>query len=359
MLKIIFPLLLLLAVGIFIVQQYMQKNTINTVVFKSANFSYKPTAPNLDSIFKDDHSWVATLSASRKRTIIATGDIIPARSVNYQESRRNNFKWPFEKTAEMLRSADLTLVNLESPLLKKCPLTNEGMVFCGSEKNIEGLIFAGVDIANLANNHSANYGEEGLIDTVELLRNNNIQGSGTGSLVTKNVKSLEFGFLGYNDLEQSQNEISQVYKDKIISDITEAKKQVKVVVVSFHWGVEYTSLPTRRQQDLAYLAINSGADLVIGNHPHWVQPIEIYKNKIIVYAHGNFIFDQMWSKKTEEGVVGKYTFYDNKVIDVEFLPIKIEDYGQPYFLEGNYKKQILNEMKENNTKLIEAYSIDK
>lgn len=92
--------------------------------------------------------------------------------------------------------------------------------------------------------------------------------------------------------------------------------------------------------------IDSGADLVIGNHPHWVQPVELYKGKLITYAHGNYIFDQMWSDETKIGVLGKYTFYENQLIDVEYIPIKIEYYGQPYVLNGVDKEKILESMKE-------------
>ena len=96
---------------------------------------------------------------------------------------------------------------------------------------------------------------------------------------------------------------------------------------------------------MGHLAIDSGADLVIGNHPHWVQPIEIYKDKLITYAHGNFVFDQEWSLKTKQGVIGMYTFYNNHLVDVEYLPLQIEDFGQPYFLTGEAKQNILSSMK--------------
>lgn len=72
---------------------------------------------------------------------------------------------------------------------------------------------------------------------------------------------------------------------------------------------------------------------------------------MITYAHGNFIFDQEWSLKTKQGVIGKYTFYDNKLVDIEFLPLQIDNYGQPYFLTGDAKKDILEEMKFQSEKL--------
>lgn len=110
--------------------------------------------------------------------------------------------------------------------------------------------------------------------------------------------------------------------------------------------MEYTDQPTQRQKELAHLAIDTGADLVIGNHPHWIQPVEIYKNKLIVYAHGNFVFDQMWSAKTREGIIGRYTFYGDRLIDAEFLPVQINDFGQPRFLTGETKSVLLEVLKQ-------------
>lgn len=301
---------------------------------------------SLNTIFNQDHAWVSTISAQKKVTLVATGDVIPARSVNYQATQRNNFKWSFENTADLLKSADLTLINLESPLVQNCPVTQEGMTFCGSEKHLEGLKFAGIDIASLANNHSGNYGQKGTDSTVALLNQAEILTTGLGQPVYKEINGVKFAFLGWSDLGHEGEDLNSPYATDIKNQIQEAKKVADIVVVSMHWGAEYQTQPGLRQKDLAHFEINSGADLIIGNHPHWVQPVEIYQGKLITYAHGNFVFDQMWSEKTKEGVVGKYTFIDKQLIDVEFLPVKIKDYGQPSFLEGAEKQRILNEMKK-------------
>ncbi|EKD67007.1 MAG: hypothetical protein ACD_48C00640G0003, partial [uncultured bacterium] len=95
------------------------------------------------------------------------------------------------------------------------------------------------------------------------------------------------------------------------------------------WGEEYTATPSARQKELAHFIIDSGADLILGNHPHWIQPPEVYSGKYIMYAHGNTIFDQMWSEETKIGVIGKYTFSGMRLVDVEFIPTYIQDYGQP------------------------------
>lgn len=305
---------------------------------------YIPQPPNIEKIFSNNHDWIATLSASKKITLIATGDVIPARTVNYQATISNNFKWPFENTALLLKSADITLINLESPLIKNCPLTQTGMIFCGNEKNIEGLTFAGVDVANLANNHSGNHGKEGLDYTKSLLKNNNIEYSSEESLAIKQVSDIKFGFLGYNAL-------NPINKETVSSEIQKAKEKVDILVVSYHWGAEYQRLPSNSTVDLAHFSIDNGADLIIGNHPHWIQPIEIYKDKLITYAHGNFVFDQMWSEETKKGVIGIYTFYGGNLVDSQFIPIYIKDYGQPFFPNSAESKNILDGMRSASEKL--------
>lgn len=111
-------------------------------------------------------------------TLIATSDIIPARSVNFQMTKRNDFNWPIRDIASLLKSADITLINLESPLIPHCPLTNSGMTFCGDQRFAAALQTAGVDVANLANNHVLNYGWEGVGETEQILQSHGIETTG-------------------------------------------------------------------------------------------------------------------------------------------------------------------------------------
>lgn len=354
MLKIILLLVLVLGIATIPVlnPKYQNFNSIKIPDVKQLDEpNFKPNAINLDSIFAKDHKWVATLSAERVRTVIATGDVIPARAVNFQATIRNNYKWAFEKTGLFVSEADLTFINLETPLIKNCLVTQEGMTFCGTDKHVEGLKFAGVDIASLGNNHAGNYGKNGVDETVKLLNDNGILATGINGPVIKDIRGIKFAFLGYNDISVPQPGVSNFSEDKLKEDIMLVKSQSDVVIVSYHWGAEYRSGPDDRQISLGHLTIDLGADLVIGNHPHWIQPVEIYQGKLITYAHGNYIFDQMWSEKTKQGVLGKYTFYDKSLIDVEYFPIYIKDFGQPSFLEGVEKQKILDEMKESSEKL--------
>lgn len=324
----------------------LQIPTITTNFPSKKSIDYEPKLPTVGQIFSTKHtSWTASLSAQRKRVIHSTGDVIPARSVNYQATIRNDYKWPFEKLADFVRDADLTFINLETPLLKNCPPTQEGMIFCGSDKHIQGLKLAGVNLVSLANNHAGNHGVEGVQDTRKLLEENGISVTGINGPKIIQVRGLRFAFLGYNDISAPQPGISNYDDQKMKQEIKDAKQNADVVIVTFHWGVEYRAQPDDRQIMLAHQAIDEGADLIIGNHPHWIQPIEIYRGKLITYAHGNFVFDQMWSEKTKLGVLGKYTFYDNQLIDVEYFPVYIKDFGQPELLEGQSKQQVLDDMR--------------
>ncbi len=315
-----------------LVKQFEEKIDLNT--------------PSIEKIFLKDHTWIATLSAEKVKTIIFTGDIVPARFVNYKILENNDFNWPYLKTKDLTRSADFTVINLETPLIKNCPVTNEGMIFCGDIRNIDGLVFGGVDLVSVANNHFANYNQKGIEETVKGLEEKNIGVVGLNNIFVKEIKDTRFSFLAYNDIEKEQIGISNADEEKIKEDIKSALEISDFVIVIFHWGAEYQDMPDKRQVELAHFAIDNGADLIIGNHPHWIQPVEIYKNKIIVYAHGNFVFDQMWSLKTRQGVVGKYTFYEDLLIDIEFIPIQIEDYGQPFILEDEDKDNILKSIEE-------------
>lgn len=283
-------------------------------------------------------------------TIMVTGDTLTARTVNQKTTSLNNFTWPFEKTAEVLKSADVAITNLETPLVSDCAIKTDGMVFCGNTKSVDGLKFAGFDVINFANNHAGNAGKEGVIETQQLLTQNGFLTTGVQQPVYKTVKGTRFAFLGYNDVEK-YGFIADVDDARMVKEISEARANADVVIVQFHWGEEYRYEPTLRQKELAYRSIDLGADLIIGNHPHWIEPVQFYKGKLIMYSHGNFVFDQMWSTETRQGVVGKYVFQGKNLIDVQFLPIFIENYGQPRWMEGSEKQKILDILKRESEKL--------
>lgn len=324
--------------------------TGGTLVPPSPTPRFSPVPATLDTILQADHTWTATLAGQPTTRLVVTGDVLLAREVNYQMHQRQNYRWPFERTADFLRQADITLINLETPLIPDCPPMRDRMVFCGDPQTVEGLQWSGVDVASVANNHALNQGTNGVEQTVQLLQSKGIQVTGLPQQPTL-IKHGEttFAFLGYTDVGPTNGKIAAAEPATIQADIRQAKQIADVVIPFFHWGEEYTYQPTLRQQELAHAAIDAGADMVIGNHPHWYQKVETYQGKIIMYSHGNFVFDQMWSTETRQGLVGQYTFVGSTLVDAEFFPIMIEDYGQPHFLSGADKAAIWQHFKQIST----------
>lgn len=255
-------------------------------------------------------------------SFVAGGDVMLGRTVNTQSIKYQDFTWAFKNIYQLFKSADISFVNLESPLTIGCQPTDSGMIFCGSQDHLQGLEYTGIDIVNLANNHINNYGQKGIDETISLLRTKNILTAGLGNIAVKDVGGVKVALVGFDALGNLSN--SEVQKT-----VSETKKLYPLVIVSFHWGAEYQKNPNNRQIELAHLAIDSGADIIIGHHPHWVQSEEIYKEKPIFYSLGNLIFDQMWSEETKKGMIIKLNFTGNKLISTDHFPIYIHDYGQP------------------------------
>jgi poly-gamma-glutamate synthesis protein (capsule biosynthesis protein) len=307
----------------------------------------------LESIFTKQND-MGKLDQNNIITLMATGDVILARGANWPSVTSGDFTLNWKKVAPLLKKGDITLINLEAPLIKNCPLLTKGMLFCGDSRHIQGLIFADIDSVSLANNHIDNYGQSGIDETTSLFEKNGIGWSGFGNLDIRKVKNIKFGFLAFNGIEITFD------RAQIKKEIKEAREKVDILVVAAHWGDEYVLTPRKygniapdNPQEIGRLIIDAGADLIIGNHPHTVQGVEIYKEKLITYAHGNFIFDQTWSQKTQEGVVGEYTFYifelegqtpKAEIVNAKFHPIFIGGNYQPYFLSKEKGQHTLERM---------------
>jgi poly-gamma-glutamate synthesis protein (capsule biosynthesis protein) len=274
-------------------------------------------------------------------TVIFGGDVMLGRAVNALQIKENNFDLVWENIAPLLQDTDLAVVNLETPLTENCPTVAVGMIFCAGARAVSGLKNAGVDVVNLANNHTRNYGGNGLLETKNVLAKNGIAfigetGDGYGNLVMKNIGGVKIGILGFDDVTQKLD------AEKVAAQVASAREQVDTLITTFHFGVEYVARANQRQITLAHLAVGNGADLVIGHHPHWVQNSEIYNDKIIYYSLGNLIFDQMWSEETRRGLVVKLQFkaeknkngYDVTWQTAQEIPVKINGQYQPIWLLG-------------------------
>ena len=298
---------------------------------------------------------------ARTWTLLATGDTIPARLVDIEATRRGDFLWPFRPTADYVKNADVTFINLESPLLQGCPTRSTGMVFCGDVRFVDGLSAIGTKVANLANNHV--YAGPDTQRTADLLQQHGIQSAtNLGPPVILSIKGVKVAFVGCNAVTGGP----PVDRQALQADIQHAREQADVVVVQFHWGKEYERQPLVAPGvapddpiELGHLAIDSGADLVIGNHPHWVQGVEVYKNHLITYAHGNYVFDQVncfpgigsdyrtyCSDDTRTSVVGTYTFDGTHLVGATWKPTFADTNLQTQWADPTRAAQVLKTMED-------------
>jgi len=280
--------------------------------------------------------------------LVFGGDIMLSRTVNSKMVKYDDYTWPLKNIYPLFKNADLAIANLESPFL----LTNNYLVPSGSfsfkadPKSVAALSLAGFDILSLANNHILNQGAAGLEDTQTILDQAGIDYSGvTGhNLTVKDSQGIKFAFLSYTYAPDSKLISAWPSNTQLKDDLLHARQQADVVIVMMHAGTEYKRQPNRQQTDFAHLAIDSGADLVIGHHPHWPQIIEKYQGKMIIYSLGNLVFDQMWSLETRQGLLAKM-FWRDGWERIEIIPIKIYDYGQPEIVRyEEERKEILEKI---------------
>jgi poly-gamma-glutamate synthesis protein (capsule biosynthesis protein) len=254
------------------------------------------------------------------------GDLMLARSINKECIRRDDFTWPFQETASILQDADLTMGNLETPIVTGCIPTDLGMRFCADPRTVDGLVFAGFDVVSLANNHTLNYEQEGLDETVRLLAAAQITGLVDGALVVYEINGMRIGIIAYDDTDW------QLPIEETLAHVEKIAQQVDALIGYFHWGFENQPNASHYQQDFSKQLIDAGMDVVIGAHPHWLQPIERYKSGVAFYSLGNFVADQMSFRRSMESVIVRLTLEkhpERLQVDYELLPMKLVDVGQP------------------------------
>ncbi len=250
-------------------------------------------------------------------TLTFAGDTMLDRGVkgNVVKNFNGDYSKLFENV-DIFKNDDVSFVNLEGPVSNIGHNVGSIYSFRMPVETIPTLKNTGVDIVSFANNHVGDYTGLAFKDTMDRLRNNDIAWTGAGynyddaktvRIIT--VNDIKIGYIGFSDVGPNWMKATEknpgillANDPKIKEIISTAKSQTDFLVVSFHWGEEYKEY-NNRQEYLAKTVIDSGADLVIGHHPHVAQDIEYYKEKPIIYSLGNFMFDQYFSPETMSGLV--------------------------------------------------------
>ncbi len=283
-------------------------------------------------------------------TLTFVGDIILGRTVHRIMADRNDWTAPFRMIASETSWADLTIGNLECALSDRFtpPENPYTLRFLSSTRAVRGLTLAGIDAVSLANNHSMDFGPAALADTQQALGEAGIAWFGAGAdraealrpamlrLAERTIALLGFDGIAaaWYGATENQPGTAALTPEAVRSAISAATDQADIVIPFFHWGVEYTLVPTEEQRAIARIAIDSGATLVVGSHPHWVQGVEWYRGRPIFYSLGNFVFDQEWSWETKQSVILHLWFTENRLLRYELVPAVIEDYHRPRLAIG-------------------------
>ena len=268
---------------------------------------------------------------------IFVGDLMLSRNIAKQKN-------PLELIAPELNKADLVFGNLENPVSTIGQETGHLYSLRADPKVLPNLKNSGFTVLSVANNHAFDYGLEAFKDTLNNLKDNNLNYTGGANNFAEasrgayqEINGIKTTILAYTDLlpksDAATNQeagINYLDEAQMIQDIKTAKTKSDLVIVSFHWGKEYETKSNEHQQQIATSAAQAGADLIIGHHPHVIQENTTIKDVPVFYSLGNFVFDQNFSKDTETGLMLKVKIKDKKIIKIEPQIIKFNNTFQPY-----------------------------
>ncbi len=304
--------------------------------------------------------------------LAVAGDVMLGRSIG-EGIGQHGAGWPFEAVAGTLRGADIAFVNLEAPLTARGEAAAKDFVFRGPPEGAQGLAEAGVDIVSLANNHALDYGFQGLKDTWLALNEAGILHVGSGESVAQAYgpvfierKGVRIAFLAYVSTPPDSGTgfdpsswqatadkpgVAWLAPETVAADVAAAKRQADVVVVSMHTGNEYQEAVSVSQAAAAHSAIEAGASLVIGHHPHVLQGIESYKWGIIAYSMGNFVFDFDEVDYAQPGMpsalsaILRVRLGKAGLLGCEVAPVIIGEDGRPRPAEGPEATRVLDRLR--------------
>ncbi len=274
--------------------------------------------------------------------LVAVGDILLGRSLGTLMEETKDYSYPFRHIEPELKAADIAFANLEGPFCGEPPYYGEGMVFRVRPATIAGIVHAGIAVLSVANNHFANGGDECMRFSLELAHREAIATAGAGETYDEAHRpailvrhGVRFAFLGYtyadrNDTPDATHPvIAGRNPERVRDDVAAALRVADAVIVSLHDGTEYTAHVAPETEQFCHAAIDAGAAVVLGHHPHVPQRIEHYHDGWIFYSLGNFVFQQYTPPEVQTALMARITFAGARVERVEATPMVIEWHSTP------------------------------
>lgn len=283
--------------------------------------------------------------------LVAVGDVM-LDQLTRARLRDYDVNYPLARISQITSSGDINFANLECPVSDRGEPADKKYVFRAAPQLAEVLTIGGFNLVSLANNHVLDYGPDALLDTIATLEERGIAYAGAWADeegarqgVILKVNGLRVGFLAYSRpapswqypaWAASTDQPGTVFyrdREKMLADLARIREEADIVMVSMHWGNEYTHKVTAEQRDLGRLLVDNGADIILGHHPHAPQGIEFYKGKPIIYSLGNFLFYPFDMSITDETYILKARLGLNGVEEMRLVPVLLGD-SQPYVPQG-------------------------
>jgi poly-gamma-glutamate synthesis protein (capsule biosynthesis protein) len=297
-------------------------------------------------------------------TLLFTGVIVPARCVQASIDERGDASYVYDNVRHLIQDADLAVGTLNATLSDYPPHTGciVTYVLVGDARSAQAAGEAGFDVMSVATNHIKNCGigdcgDRAFLETLQNLRANGVLPVGAGKNLEKalkpvivEVEGVRFGIVSLGMVEpmafadESTPGIAVLNDENLRAAIKAARQQADVVIAMPHWGPEDTPYPNEYQLHFAQVAVEAGADLVVGNHTHVVQAIQQIDGVDVFYGLGNFIFDQTWDLAHQQGVILLVHFRGSDYRGYELIPTHVDGDGTVHLAEGQEAEQILDDV---------------
>lgn len=328
-----------------------KQNTSATSDIDTSNVEVKSLVINTNSDNQADGPVTITVSSMGDCTLGTDENFNRSTSLNaYYDTQGPDYF--FGNVRSILEEDDLSIVNMEGTLTEETTRADKKFAFKGPPEYVQILSGSSVEAANLANNHSKDYGSQSFTDTIEHLTNAEVTSFGYEEVAILEIKGVKVGLTGIYELAEHLEKKQQVKEN--IAALKQAGAQI--IIVNFHWGIEREYKPNATQKALAHLAIDEGADLVIGHHPHVLQGVEKYNGKYIAYSLGNFCFGGNKNPSDKDTMIFQQTFTVTKDgveanDDINIIPCSLSsssnknDY-RPTPLEGDEKNRVMKKIED-------------
>ena len=290
-------------------------------------------------------------------TLLFVGNIVPARCVRAAADQRGDDRYIYAEVAPLIRQADYAVALLNSALTNRLPPTGcvATYLLLGDPHHAQTMAWAGFDAVNMATNHIKNGGDDAFLDTLAAVRQAHLAPVGAGANLAEALQPLlvtlggvRFALVALNKIEprsfasEDAPGSAPLTTEHLQQVMQAARAQADVVIALPHWGPEYDATPLVYQRRWAQQFVAAGADVVVGNHSHVVQGMDILDGVPVFYSLGNFVFDQTWSLATQQGVMLQLTFEGPQLVAYRLIPIHTDGDGTVHLAAADEAQAILD-----------------